>query len=215
VVLRDITVSKHNVNKTEWIRRRVFDAARFIHDLHELPKVTRFTDKQLTICVQTERAHYGHPLNWPVHVPFKSHWLLYVWPGSVVNKIISDVERNIMARSCKHFCLGKSIMHPLCIVGLHHLTVNNTKVLIFAMGFQRWVPFALFLSYKTFRTAVSSVNVALMFGIPVCVYLCWQIGLVLYTVRRKYLPNDKTSVGVEWSVWTKENIHCGINKTFH
>ena len=61
--LRDITVSKHNVNKTEGIRRRVFDAARFIHDLHALPKVTRFTDKQVTICVQTERAHYGHPLN--------------------------------------------------------------------------------------------------------------------------------------------------------
>ena len=57
-------------------------------------------------------------------------------------------------------------MPPLCIVGLH-LNVNNTKVLIFAMGFQRWVPFALFLSYKTFRTAVSNVNVALM-----CVFTC-------------------------------------------
>lgn len=90
-------------------------------------------------------------------------------------------------------------MRPLCIFGLH-VTVNNIKVLIFAMGFQRWVPFALFLSYKIFRTAVSSVNIGLMFGIPVCVYLCWQIGLVPYTVRRKYLHNDKKFVGVEWCV---------------
>jgi len=90
-------------------------------------------------------------------------------------------------------------MRSLCIVGLH-LTINNTKVLIFAMGFQRWVPFALFLSYKIFRAAVSNVNVGLMFDIPVCVYLCWQIGLVLYTVRREYRPSDEKSVGVEWSV---------------
>ena len=63
--LRDITVSKHKAKKkkTEGIRRRVFDAARFIHDLHALPKVTGFTDKQVAICVHTERADYGHPLN--------------------------------------------------------------------------------------------------------------------------------------------------------
>jgi len=63
-------------------------------------------------------------------------------------------------------------MRPLYIVGLH-VTVNNTKVLIFAMGFQRWIPFALFLSYKVLRTAVSNVNVGLVFGIPVCVHLYW------------------------------------------
>ena len=124
-------------------------------------------------------------------MPFKSHWLLYVWPGSVVNKVSSDVERNVMARSCKHFCRGKSVMRPLCIVGLH---------VIFAMGLQRWVPFAPFLSYKIYRIAVSNVNTGLMFGIPVCVYLCWQIGLVPYTVRRKYLPNDKKFFGVKRSV---------------
>jgi hypothetical protein len=90
-------------------------------------------------------------------------------------------------------------MRPLCIVGLH-VTVNNIKVLIFVTGFQRWVPFALFLSYKILRTAVSNVNIGLMFGIPVCVYLCWQMGLVTHTVRRKYLPSDKKSVDVEWSV---------------
>jgi hypothetical protein len=54
--LRDITISKHNVNKTEVIRRRVLDATSCIHDLHALPKVTRFTEKQVTMRVQTERV---------------------------------------------------------------------------------------------------------------------------------------------------------------
>lgn len=63
VGLRDITVSKHKKKKQREIRRRVFDTTRFMHDLHALPKVIRFTDKQVTICVHTERADYGHPLN--------------------------------------------------------------------------------------------------------------------------------------------------------
>lgn len=110
-----------------------------------------------------------------------------------------------MELSCKHFCSGISTMRPLYIVGLH-VTVNSIKVFIFAMDFQHLVPFALFLGYKIFRTAVSNVNVGLMFGIQVCIYLCWQIGLLMYTVRRKYLHIDKTFVGVEWSVLTKKNI---------
>ena len=57
-----MTVYEHDVNNTQEILYRTVDAARCVHDLHALRKVTRFRDKQVTICVQAERAHFGHSL---------------------------------------------------------------------------------------------------------------------------------------------------------
>jgi len=63
-----------------------------------------------------------------------------------------------VALSHNHCCHGKATINIFGIVDLH-VAVNNIKVFIAATEVQQWVLYALFSSYKIFRTAVNNQHI--------------------------------------------------------
>jgi hypothetical protein len=71
------------------------------------------------------------------------------------------MQRNVLARSRNHCCHRNVTIRSLFIAVDLHVAVNNIKVFSVTTETQKWVPFALFSTYKLFRTPDNNINVEL------------------------------------------------------